>query len=441
MKKVIPGTLPEQDLLTPKEVAEYLRVKERTVNKYIAEGKIPPDVVKRIGKTVRFVRLKFLEWLFRDGDSIDDIWKLLIEQSDNVVVVVDCDCTIQYINHTISGAERQEVLGTNMFKFIMPEYHGTLKRAVEHVFRTGEHCSIKTPGVRTDGITIWIKSEIKPIKDNSGQVINASFYLYNVTELRQTEESRRESEERFHFITKASIDAIVQINNAGELVFINEAATRLFGYKEEDIINKHFTEFIVELDLLKGREMFQKCLAGETVIGELRCFHKSGHEVPVLFTGTPVMKDDQLASIFGILRDHTHKKQTEAALIKTEEKYRALIEGSGEVPYKISLPDGKFIYISSFATDVFGYNPDEFLNRRLPFKKIIHPDYVGYVMEKWAELMKGKISPTYEYKIFDSEGNERWILQSTRGIFDQRGSIVAVEGIYKDITNYKRENA
>ena len=441
MKENISGTLPEQDLLTPKEIAEYLRVKERTVNKYITEGKIPPDVLKRIGKTVRFIRIKFLEWLFQDGDSIDDKWRPLIESSENVVVVVDYDCTIIYINHTISGVDRSEVLGTSIFQFVLPEYHDALKKAVEHVFRTGEHCSVEASGKRTDGITIWIKSEIKPIRDDSGQVVNATFYLTNVTDLRRTEEALRESEERFRFVTRASIDAIVQINNEGKFVFINEAVTRMFGYQEEDVINKHFTEHMVAVDLLKGREMFQKCLAGESVMGELRCFHKSGHEVLILFTGTPMMKNGQLIGILGILRDNTNKKQTEAALIKTEEKYRALIEEVGEVPYRISMPDGKFVYISSYAKDVFGYNPDEFLNNRLPVKKIIHPDFIDYIEEKWAELMKGQISPIYEYKIFDSQGNERWILQSTRGIFDKKGSIVAVEGIYKDITKYKYDKA
>ena len=219
MKENISGTLPEQDLLTPKEIADYLRVKERTVNKYISDGKIPPDVLRRIGKTVRFIRIKFLEWLFHDGDSED---------------------------------------------------------------------------------------------------------LTNVTELNQTEEALRESEERFRFLTRASIDAIVQIDNEGKFIFINDAVTRMFGYQEKDVINKHFTEHVVEVDLLKGREMFQKCLAGESVMGELRCFHKSGHKVLILFTGTPVMKNGQLSSIVGILRDNTHKKQTEAALIKTEERYRAL---------------------------------------------------------------------------------------------------------------------
>jgi len=119
-------------------------------------------------------------------------------------------------------------------------------------------------------------------------------------------------------------------------------------------------------------------------------------------------------------------------------KLENLLKKLTEVMYRMSLPDGKYEYFSPAAKKVFGYSAKEFLNNPLLIKKIVHPDFVGYFNEKWAELMKGKVPPPYEYKIIDSKGKQRWIRQSNKGVFDSSGNIVAIEGICRDITEQKR---
>ena len=52
------------------------------------------------------------------------------------------------------------------------------------------------------------------------------------------------------------------------------------------------------------------------------------------------------------------------------------------------------------------------LNNPLYIQKIIHPDFIEYFKEKWADLIKGVIPKAYECKIIDPQGNERWIFQS-----------------------------
>ena len=128
------------------------------------------------------------------------------------------------------------------------------------------------------------------------------------------------------------------------------------------------------------------------------------------------------------------KKGAEKALQESEEKYRGLIEGLDEAIYRMSLPDGKYEYMSPAARKIFGYNAEEFIENPLIIRKLMHPDFVEYFEEKWADLIEHKVSPTYKYKILDPEGNERWIVQSNTGIFDDSGNIIAIEGLCRDIT-------
>ena len=131
-------------------------------------------------------------------------------------------------------------------------------------------------------------------------------------------------------------------------------------------------------------------------------------------------------------------KQAEKALRESEEKYRGLIEGLDEATYRMSLPDGKYEYMSPAARKVFGHSAEEFIENPLLIRKLIHPDFVEYFEEKWADLIEEKVPPTYKYKILDPEGNERSIVQSNTGIFDDSGNLIAIEGLCRDITKKVR---
>ncbi len=435
------GSLPEHDLLTPKEIAEYLRITERTVNKYISEGDIPPGIWTRIGKTIRFNKIKFVEWLYKESSEedgfTDEKWRTLVEDSVNIIIMIDNDGAIKYINHVPPDINIEGVLGTNLFKYILPGYRDESKKLVERLFRTGEPSSFEAPAVRPDRSTAWYRIETGAIRDESGKIVNATLNLTDITDDKLVEEALRESEERFRLVTQTSMDAIIQLNNEGKFIFRSENAHKISGYDEEDVIGQNFAELMVEEDLPRAIELFQRCMSGESVIGELRFKHKSGRELNMLFTGTPVMKDGELISLIGVLRDQTEQKDAEEQLRKAEEKYQALINGVAETFFRISFPDGEIEYIATSVKDVFGYSAEEFISNPLLIRKILHPDFSDLVRQNLADIKKGKVKQVVEYKIIDSEGKERWIRQSSREVFDSGGRIVALEGICRDITEYK----
>jgi len=345
---------------------------------------------------------------------------------------------MRYINHVPPDLNKEEVLGTNLFEYVFPEYRDELKKLVARLFRTGEPGCFEAPATRPDGSTVWYKAEIGALRDESGQVVNATLNLTNITDQKLVEKALQESEERFRLVTQASNDAIIQLNNEGKFIFRSENAFKVSGYDEEEMIDKNFAEFLVEEDLPRAIELFQRCMSGESVIGELRFKHKSGRELHMLFTGTPVIKDGELISLIGILRDQTQRKHAEEELRKAEEKYQALIDGIAETFYRMSFPDGKLEYIGSSAKDVFGYSAEELINNPLLLKKSLHPDSSDDARKNLLDMKAGKVKQVFEYKIIDPEGKERWILQSNRGIFNSEGKLIGVDGICRDITRRKK---
>jgi PAS domain S-box-containing protein len=126
------------------------------------------------------------------------------------------------------------------------------------------------------------------------------------------------------------------------------------------------------------------------------------------------------------------RKKAEKELAESERKYSSLITGLNDSVFRITYPEGKYEYISPGVVKVFGYSKANFYKSVDFIKKIIHPDFLQYYEEQ-LETSWG-VAPTLKYKIIDPDGNERWIIQANKGTFDRDGNLIAIEGIYRNIS-------
>jgi PAS domain S-box-containing protein len=129
--------------------------------------------------------------------------------------------------------------------------------------------------------------------------------------------------------------------------------------------------------------------------------------------------------------------QREEALRVSKNLYQRLIENARDMLYRMSLPFGKYEYISPACYDITGFTPEECYNGTISIAKIIHPDFSEYFNQQWINLLQGKVPPFYEYKIIRKNGGERWLHQRNILIRDENGLPVAIEGMVRDITEHK----
>ncbi len=137
----------------------------------------------------------------------------------------------------------------------------------------------------------------------------------------------------------------------------------------------------------------------------------------------------------GMLMIYFQKTRNE--LKNNEEKYRRFTENAKDMIYRMSLPDGKYEYVSPASDTIFGFPPETWYQNPILIQEIIHPNYHGYFKEKWALLLKGELDPSYEYQILYKGNETRWIHQRNVGVWDDKGRLVAIEGIVTDITELK----
>ncbi|MCP4612999.1 MAG: PAS domain S-box protein, partial [Planctomycetes bacterium] len=340
----------------------------------------------------------------------------------------------------VTGYTREEVIGrtsTSLNIFDDPEMRSIIIQ------------SIKESGHARDlEITIRIKNgdlrhglfaaELVSIKGTPCLLTTMS----DVTERKQVDEKLRESERRYRTLVDNNPYGVQETDTSGMIVFANKAHDSIFGYDDGESIGKTiFDPLASDWERKRTWDYWVKLLEEQPLpetyyeLGRT----KDGQEID-LEVAWNYIRDEQgdIKGFISVLTDITDRKQVEKILKENEQKYRELVEGLDEAVYRMSLPDGKYDYFGPAAKNVFGWNAENFLGKPSFIAEIIHPDFHGYFQEKWADLIKGIIAPTYEFKIIDPENKERWIIQSNKGVFDNSGNIIAIEGLCRDITERKQ---
>ncbi len=133
-----------------------------------------------------------------------------------------------------------------------------------------------------------------------------------------------------------------------------------------------------------------------------------------------------------MLKDlEAEKKKTQ----ESEHKYRFLTENSKDLIYRLSLPEGKFEYISPASLQLTGYTPEEFYKNKLLIKKLIHPDFNNYFQIQWKKIIDGDEPKVFEYKIIDKSGRERWFNQRNSYIYNKKNKLIGILGVVSDISD------
>jgi PAS domain S-box-containing protein len=181
-----------------------------------------------------------------------------------------------------------------------------------------------------DGMPVYFEIHGFPILDDDGNVVQMIEYTLDITERKKVEEALLESERRFRSITQTASDAIITINNHGEITFWNTAAERIFGYSADEIHEHPITKIIPErYRKAYERGMNQAISFGKSKIIrkpiEMIGLRKNGTEFPIeLSISSWHTKDGMFFT--GIVRDITQRKQMQEALKKSYDELEIRVE-------------------------------------------------------------------------------------------------------------------
>ena len=131
----------------------------------------------------------------------------------------------------------------------------------------------------------------------------------------------------------------------------------------------------------------------------------------------------------------------QAAKHEAEIKYQSLIEHTPAVVF-LDIGDlEKTIYISPRIEDLTGFTPEEWIADPELWRKNLHPEDRGWVIDKARISIENKSRFQEEYRFLKRDGRVIWLKEDTHLLKDEAGSILYWQGILIDITNEKETEA
>ncbi len=130
------------------------------------------------------------------------------------------------------------------------------------------------------------------------------------------------------------------------------------------------------------------------------------------------------------------RKQTEAALHESEERYRLLVEGTENLVIQVDR-QGRFLYANQAAERIFQMSAEELPGQSL--FDFIHPqDKEGgkVALQHWLEQKPDTI--TFSNRLISRGNTIRYMLWTIHPVFDHLGKVRAFSSIAKDVTELKR---
>lgn len=170
-------------------------------------------------------------------------WRFLIEEAPSLIMVVDRDGIIQYINHVVPGLDVEEVVGTSHYDYLDPEYHGAIKEAVERVIETGQPLSWEVRGLGPNGRQSWYRARVGlTTRDDPSSTV--TIIATDVTEHKEAEETLQRSEASYRRLVETMNEGLGIIDRDGVLTYVNEKVGQILGYSREEMMGRPVTDFL-----------------------------------------------------------------------------------------------------------------------------------------------------------------------------------------------------
>ncbi len=172
-------------------------------------------------------------------------------------------------------------------------------------------------------------------------------------------EALRDSEDRYRRFVETALEGIWAINPEHETTFVNERMASVLGYAPQQMLGRKVEDFIFEEDLPAHRWRMQSRQQGKGGQYEHRFRRADGREVWTLVSATAIVSErGQFGGSFAMFTDITERKRAIGALQRSEQRYRALFEGS-PVGIGLATLEGHILMANRAMEELFGYSAQE----------------------------------------------------------------------------------
>ena len=253
----------------------------------------------------------------------------------------------------------------------------------------------------------------------------------DITERKHAEERLEQSLEWQEAIFEGSRDSVFISDQNSTFVAVNNAACELTGYSREQLLKMQIPDLHDQPDLAVYRKYSGKIMEGEEIVSEAKILRRDGSKVDAEFNNRRIM-------IAGVPYMHTtarntaERKRAEEALRKSEERMRAIVEGTPHLFFYTQDAEANTTYVSPTVEQITGYTVDVWLERKDWF--ITDAKSGQLAKEKTYAHLRGEFTDEPVFVEVRHANGEPILLEVYEYPIIHSGMIIGLQGVAHDIT-------
>lgn len=357
---------------------------------------------------------------------------------DRASVYLGCN---QVFAQAVNLSSPEQIAGKTDFDLPWPRAEAEAYRADDaEVIASG----IATPHIveplqQADGRRLWVDTTKLPLRDAHGNVNGVLGVYDDITERKRAEEAVRASEARLQAIIEAMPMPMAVSDENQNITFVNRSFIATFGYTLADIPtvaawwplaypDPVYRQQVTEAWQVATDRVFLE--GGSLDLPDYLVTCKDGTVRDIHFSTAP-MGTSQLV----IFYDVTERRQAEAALRESEERYRTLFDRANEGIFLLTA-DGRLTEVNRAFAEMHGYTPEELLRRHL--HELDTPETARLISERMHRLLAGE-ALTFEVEHYHRNGHV-FPLEVSASLISV-GKEPLVQCFHRDITERKQAEA
>lgn len=401
----------------------------------------------------------------------EEFWRILVENSPDMVLVAGPDATTRYISPSIEktlGYIPDEYVGMKTTDLLHPDDLEKLMEAIGKATRDpGWYGPVVARYRHKDGSWRWIEGVASSNMLKHPDLGGIIYYGRDVTE-----RVRAQERERFlSLLVENSLDLMLVADAEGNARYANPANERILGYGRDEFIGMNVPSLLHPEDHEQVMAVFAEAVANPGVLPDSfaqgRYWSKDGSWVWIEGTALNLLNDPVVRGIICCGRDITERKraeeeirrlnetleerveertaQLEAMVAKleaqeqmlreSEEQFRTAFEQAAVGIAHISL-DGRYLRVNEKFCEITGYVREELLKRS--FKDITHPGDLDDDLDHFNRMLSGEIDDySTEKRYIRRDYSRVWARLAVSLVRDATGDPGYFVSVTEDITARK----
>ncbi len=368
-------------------------------------------------------------------------FKSLFNTIDDLLFIVDTDGKILHTNtaaQKLLEYKEEEFKQLHVLDVHPPDQQQEAKMNIENMI-TGNENACMVPLLAKSGKKIPVETIITHGEWDGKPVLFG--ISRDITERIRSEAALNEREKRFRSLTEMLPLPVFEADTEGRIIYCNHKGLEISGYSAEEITGGFSAcRLFIPEDVPQWQATLQAILNGSSDSREYTGQRKDGQKFPGLLYCSPVIKQNAVTGVRGIVIDLTELKKAEAAFRESalqksvSENLKSIIDNIPGTVYRISQDDTiKFLSLSGHSD--MSSLPKRISDNIFTSMPVIYPDDRQLVAASQKKLQSKKSSQVLVYRIIADDNSVRWIEDRRTSIFTGDGRYIGIDGIMLDITD------